>query len=73
MESCQTKCRTILDHIPIVSVFLRLRLLNRLRPLWTDLFELREKTAKLNIQKIESDEEKENATKVSFFGQCSDQ
>ena len=63
MESCQTKCRTILDHIPIVSVFLRLRLLKRLRPLWTDLYQLREKTAKLNIQEIESDEEKENATK----------
>ena len=63
MESCQTKCRTILDHIPIVSVFLRLKLLKRLKPLWTDLFELREKVAKLNIQDIESDEEKENATK----------
>ena len=63
MESCQTKCRTILDHIPIVSVFLRLRLLKRLRPLWTDLFQLEEKTTKLNIQKIESDEEKENARK----------
>ena len=63
MESCQTRCRTILDHIPIVSVFLRLKLLKRLKPLWTDLFELREKVAKLNIQDIESDEEKENATK----------
>jgi hypothetical protein len=63
MESCQTKCRSILDHIPIVSVFLRLRLLKRLRPLWTDLFQLQEETEKLNIQKIENDEEKKDATK----------
>ena len=64
MESLTCTCKNTLDHIPIISIFIRLKLLRRLKPLWAELYEKREKIEKLNIKKIEETQEEQATTEL---------
>ena len=65
MESLTCNYRYTWYHIPILSIFIRLKLLTILKPLWAKLYEKREKIEKLDIAKIEEKKRRRNYNKTN--------